>query len=97
MHKKRGQSFYAEVLNPSTKRFLHQCSLCGRVGLKPDASSGDYDTIRDEKTVNRHQKLDKLIQKIEVESLQRVYEPWPLDKVGHYEVCARLSEGNRGA
>jgi hypothetical protein len=92
MHKKRGQSFYGEVLNPSAKKHLVQCSLCGRVGLKPDVSRGDYDAIKDEKTVKRHQKLDSLTQKIAVDRLQRVYEPLLLDKFGHCEICAAASE-----
>jgi hypothetical protein len=92
MHKRRGQSFYAEVLDPSAKRFLNQCSLCGRVGLKPEAGGVDYHAIRDEKTVKEHQKLDKLMQKIAVGSLQRVYEPLLLDKFGHCEICAKAGE-----
>jgi hypothetical protein len=94
MHKKRGQAFYAEIVNPSAKKHLVQCSLCGRVGLKPDASGVDYDTIKDEKTIKRHQKLETLSQKIAIRSLQRVYEPLPLDKFGHCEICAKASESS---
>ena len=92
MHKRRGQSFYAEVLNPNAKKFLNHCNLCGRVGLKPEASSIDYDVIRDDKTIKYNQKWDKLTQKIAIRSLQKVYEPLPLDKFGHCEICAKASE-----
>jgi hypothetical protein len=92
MHKKRGQAFYAEIVNPSAKKYLVQCSLCGRVGLRPEATGADYDEIKDDKTVEYHLKLEKQSQQIAIRSLRRIYEPLPLDKFGHCEICAKASE-----
>jgi hypothetical protein len=95
MHKKRGQSFYAEVLDPSIKKFLNQCSLCGRVGLSPSALDVDYDAVKEQKTVKWDVKMAKVTQKVAVEKLQRVYDPLPLDEFGHCEVCARSAESEK--
>jgi hypothetical protein len=92
MHKKRGQAFYAEIVNPSAKKYLVQCNLCGRVGLKPEATGADSDEIKDDKTGKRHLKLKKQSQQIAIRSLRRVYESLPLDKFGRCEICAKASE-----
>jgi hypothetical protein len=92
MHKKRGQSFYGEVLDPSAKKYLNQCSLCGRVGLSPSALDVDYDAVKQDKTVKPNLKMTKIIHKIAIGRLQRVYEPLPLDQFGRCEVCAKVSE-----
>jgi len=80
MHKKRGQSYYAEILDPEAKKFLHHCNLCGRVGLLPSALGSDYDAVKELKTVKWDVKGEKLRQKGVVEILQRTYEPLSLDK-----------------
>ena len=95
MHKRRGQSFYAEVINPSAKKVLNQCCLCGKVGLKPGASQIDYDYTDDEVTVNRHVKEEKFFRKLSVDRLRRIYDPLKLDELGRCEVCVRTTERDK--
>jgi len=92
MHKRRGQSFYAEFLDPSSKKFLNQCGMCGRVGLSPRALDSDFDMVQEQKTVKRDVKGAKLRQKAVVDILRRDYDPLPLDKLGHCDMCAIAAE-----
>src|ERR1019366_9144794 len=92
MHKKRGQSFWTVVVDPSAKRFLNQCVLCGRVGLKPAALDADYSAIEHEKTVPHQQKSAVFDQELAFKNLGGRYEPLSLDKFGRCEICAGTTE-----
>jgi len=91
MHRKRGY----KNLNPSAKKAIRRCCLCGRVGFASSILEDDYDVIKDQKTVDRHQKLTKLIQKIDKNALQAKYEPLSLDRFGRCEVCAGIADNDK--
>ncbi len=92
MHKKRGQSFWTEVVDPSAKRYLHECALCGRVGLKPGALNVDYSAVENEKTINRHRKSATFDQELAVKNLLRTFGTLTLDERGRCKVCAEVAE-----
>jgi hypothetical protein len=92
MHKKRGESFWAVVVDPSCKKFLNKCALCGRIGLKPDALDVDYSAMEHQKTIKRHQKSATFNRELAVKNLQRRYEPLSLDEFGRCQVCAQVAE-----
>jgi len=92
MHKKRRQLYYPEVVDPSSKRFLNQCVLCGRVGLKPGALEIDYSAVENERTVDRHHKSAVFNKHWVIQYLQRNYEPLALDESGRCQVCSGVAE-----
>jgi hypothetical protein len=77
MHKKRGQSYYSEVLNPHAKRFINRCLLCGREGFSPCILAADFESTLERSAIKR--------------VLQSTYEALPLDESGRCEVCAAAS------
>jgi hypothetical protein len=93
MHKKRGQSFFAEVIDRSAKKFLNQCSLCGRVGLLPNALDVEQVAAQENKAVDRHIREAEFSRSTAVKHLRKRYEPLPLDRLGRCEVCARVAAG----
>lgn len=92
MNKKPSQSFQAEVINPGVRKFLHQCALCGRVGLKLEFHEDDQDENNDLKTISREQERELAMRRDAVRYLRHVYEPLSLDAFGRCEVCVRVSK-----
>ena len=72
---KRGKSYFVEKWNPSSKRFINTCKLCGRVGYSPSIEEeGFTDT-------SQHGAM--------YAELTAIYSPLPLDELGRCEVCAQ--------
>ena len=74
---KRGKSLYIEKWNPSAKRFINTCIICGAQGYNPSIDDAgfvyfEHRAIRDE--------------------LKRTLNPLSLDSLGRCDNCARLME-----
>ena len=80
---KRGKSLYVESWNPSAKKFINICKICGREGYSP--------TIEEEGFTHPSGKSDGVHWAIYTE-LTAILQPLPLDELGRCEVCARLTE-----
>ena len=82
---KRGKSLYIESWNPSAKRFINTCVLCGAVGYAPTIDQEGF--IKDGEA-GRTNHVHSAIQA----ELSRVYKPLPLDALGRCPDCARRME-----
>ena len=81
---KRGSSLYVESWNPSAKRFITECVLCGKRGYDP--------SIEDEGFVRPSEGVyDGEHAAIRAE-LMKILPPLELDELGRCEVCRRLTE-----
>lgn len=83
---KRGYSLYVEQWNPSAKRFINTCKVCGHRGYSPSIEcEGFCDTPKNRAIYTE---------------LKQTLRELALDEYGRCEICARLSDGaadkNRG-
>ena len=82
---KRGRSHFVESWNPSAKRFIVTCALCGATGYNP--------TIDDEGFVYNEAKSVKNFEHCAIrDELRAIYKPLPLDTLGRCPVCAQAME-----
>ena len=72
---KRGRSHYVESWNPSAKRFIVTCSLCGSVGYSPTIDGEGFCDTPEHKVIRSE--------------LKATLKPLALDELGRCEVCAR--------
>ena len=79
---KRGKSLFIEKWNPSAKRFINTCALCGKQGYDPSIDEEGFVHPAPDVTDHEHGAI--------AAELSRVYEPLALDENGHCEVCARI-------
>ena len=82
---KRGKSLYIEKWNPSAKRFINTCGICGAQGYNP--SIDDIGFIYD-----NAQKVSDLEHRAIRAELKRVLKPLSLDSFGRCSDCTRIME-----
>jgi len=75
---KRGFSLYLEVWNPSAKRFINTCVLCGRKGYSPHIEESDFCINLERCAI--YSELIKVLPKM------------PIDSLGRCEDCARIQD-----
>ena len=49
--RKKGQSLYIDNWNPSAKKYVHVCYLCGRKGYSPAIEEDDFLTTLERKAI----------------------------------------------
>lgn len=82
---KRGKSLYLDNWNPSAKRFINTCSICGAQGYSP--------TIDDDGFVfNQGAGFAHCERNAIREELKSVLEPLPLDFYGRCANCAKIMD-----
>ena len=84
---KKGKSLYIEKWNPSAKRFINTCVICGAQGYNPGID--DMGFIHD----NAQNVSDSEHRAIQAE-LKSVLKPLSLDSLGRCGDCARRMEKN---
>ena len=75
---KRGKSYFVEKWNPSSKRFINTCKICGRVGYSPSIEEEGF--------------LKESEHRAMYAELTAIYEALPLDDLGRCDVCAALTD-----
>ena len=76
---KRGRSLYLEEWNPSAKKFINVCKICGRRGYSPSIEAEGF--------------CDSPKRKAIYGELKQTLPILPLDELGRCEVCAKLMDG----
>jgi len=84
---KRGKSLFVEKWNPSAKRHINVCALCGAVGYKPSIDDDGF--IHPSPNVSDYEHMA-----IRSE-LKRIYTPLSLDSLGRCEACAKAMDGSK--
>ena len=79
---KKGYSLYIEKWNPSAKRFINICVICGAQGYSP--------SIEQEGFVKQPEKLADLEHRAIYAELTKTLKPLALDSLGRCELCAKL-------
>ena len=82
---KRVKSLYIEKWNPSAKRFINTCVICGSHGYNP--SIDDIGFVYD-----KAQKVSDLEHRAIRSELKSVLKPLPLDSLGRCIDCARIMD-----
>lgn len=82
---KRGKSFYIENWNPSAKRFVNTCALCGAQGYDPGIDEEGFVYDASMKMVHFEHRAIR-------DELKSVLEPLPVDDLGRCAVCAKLMD-----
>ena len=80
---KRGKSLYIEKWNPSAKRFINTCVICGAQGYNP--SINDIGFVYD-----NAQKVSDLEHRAIRAELKSVLKPLSLDSFGRCNDCAKI-------
>ena len=78
---KRGRSLYLESWNPSAKKYINTCKLCGHKGYSPVI---EQEGFRDEQ-----------INRVIYSELTQTLTVLPLDEFGRCATCAKLMDGNK--
>lgn len=78
---KRGYSLYVENWNPSAKKYINTCSICGKKGYRP--------TIEDEDFCN------SLERRVIFKELKKTLGKMQIDDLGRCETCSKVQD-NRG-
>lgn len=73
---KRGRSLYIENWNPSAKKYINTCTVCGYKGYSPAIEQNDFCTTAENKAI--YEELSKTLCKLE------------LDEFGRCNDCARV-------
>ncbi len=76
---KRGRSLYIEVWNPSAKKYINVCKVCGRKGYSPVLEMEGF--------------CDEIKNRAIYSELKKTLQMLPLDEYGRCENCARLQDG----
>ena len=61
---KRGYSIYLEKWNPSAKKYINTCAICGSKGYSPVIEANLKDTVE-------YRELTKILTKMELDGLGR--------------------------
>ncbi len=75
---KRGYSYYIEKWNPSAKKYINTCSICGRRGYSPVIEQENFCGNRRNQVI--YKELKKMFCKLELDELDRC------------EECARVQD-----
>lgn len=78
-HTKRGFSLYLERWDPSAKKYVNTCAVCGRTGYSPVI---ECESFRAKKEVI-YKELSKTLHVLE------------LDELGRCAVCAKIQDERR--
>ena len=81
---KRGHSLYVENWNPSAKRFVRVCALCGTQGYDPSIDEEGFVHPSVNVTDYEHSAIQA--------ELTRIMKPLALDELGRCETCARVMD-----
>ena len=84
---KRGESLYVEKWNPSAKRFINTCRLCGAEGYSPTMEEEGFLHDRAGKTDGVHAAI--------YAHLTSTLRPLPLTEEGICQACARVLEDKK--
>ena len=82
---KRGKSLYIEKWNPSAKRFINTCIICGAQGYNPSIDDAGFVYDNEQKIANFEHRAIR-------DELKRTLNPLSLDSLGCCDNCARLME-----
>ena len=80
---KRGFSLYIDKLNPSAKKYINTCSICGSQGYSPVILAEDF-----------YDKRPNLFSanKAIYEELTKILKPLPLDDLGRCSICEKIQK-----
>ena len=81
---KRGNSLYVNNWNPSAKRFINTCLVCGAMGYDPSIDEDGFIHPSADTTDFEHRAIHA--------ELTSICKPLPLDPLGRCEVCARIMD-----
>ena len=71
--RKKGQSLYIDNWNPSAKKYVHVCYLCGRKGYSPAIEEDDFLTTLERKAI--YKELTRILDSaLELDSFGRCAE-----------------------
>lgn len=76
---KRGRSLYLDSWNPSAKKYINECKICGQKGYSPFIDDEDF--LRTPKNRAIYSELKQTLK------------PLPLDGLGRCPHCAKLIDG----
>ena len=77
---KRGRSLYLEKWNPSAKKYINTCKICGHSGYSPVIEQEGFCSYPPNKAIYKE--------------LKRTLNILSLDEAGRCECCARLQDKN---
>ncbi len=85
-YNKRGKSLYLDNRNPSAKKYINECSVCGYKGYSPAIEQPDFltDTDKDPFTFS--------VNKAIYEELTKTFSLLELDEFGRCKECARIQD-----
>lgn len=81
---KRGHSLYIEKYNPSAKKFINTCVLCGACGYDP--------SIEDEGFIHPSPECTDYVHRAIFAELTSTLPPLPLDSFGRCDVCKKIMD-----
>ena len=73
---RRGRSLYLESWNPSTKKYINTCKVCGHQGYSPVIEEEGF--------------CDQQINRVIYAELKQTYTKLALDEFGRCEYCAKV-------
>ena len=79
---KRGRSQYVEVWNPRAKKFILECSRCGRRGFRAEILTDEFQFDLERQAISRE--------------LQRILSPLELDDQGLCSTCGAIPGEDSG-
>ena len=80
---KRGGSLYVDKWNPSAKKYINRCCICGHQGYNPVIMEDDFHNKR----LNLHSEKRAIYEK-----LTKKLKPLILDDLGRCDICAKLQK-----
>lgn len=81
---KRGNSLYVESWNPSAKKHINTCCVCGKQGYKPSIEEDGF--IHPSPRVTDYEHAAILVE------LSKIMQPLELDSLGRCEQCAKVMD-----
>lgn len=82
---KRGRSQYVEKWNPTAKRFINICTLCGARGYSPTVDEDGF-------VYNNAKEITDFEHRAIREELRSILSPLPLDGLGRCPDCAKRTD-----
>ncbi len=79
---KRGRSQYIEKWNPSAKKYINTCIICGTQGYKPSIEEVDF--VKE--NICRIDDLENAAIRAE---LKKIFSPLHLDDLNRCSICAK--------
>jgi hypothetical protein len=80
---KRGKSLYVDQWNPSAKRFINTCALCGAQGYAPSIDEDGFVYDEAMQITNFEHRAIRA-------ELQSILKPLALDAFGRCATCAKV-------